>query len=51
MATDVSMRLTIRDTSGCVFYVRAVYLDESDLVVPNVDLCTISRVEIAFPKR
>ena len=51
MATDVSMRLTIRDTSGCVFYVRAVYLDESDLVIPNVDLCTISRVEIAFPKR
>lgn len=51
MATDVSKRLTVRDTVGCIFYVRAVYWDESDLVIPNVDLCTISRVEIAFPKR
>jgi len=51
LATDRSLDRTVNSPSGCYFRVRAVYWDESDLVLEHVDLCANEVVEIARRKR
>ena len=51
LATDRSHERIVKSPSGCLFNVRAVYYDESDFVMENVDLCRNVEVEIAKPKR
>lgn len=51
LATDSSHDRIVRSPKGCLFNIRAVYWDESDLVMESVDLCSSQRVEISRPKR